>query len=126
MIRLIRRIVGKVGLLTLASWAWQHRGSMVRAADMLRRAPQLLQDGRMDALTTEARAIVALDKDFASDTDVRITGIDEGGVVLRDTLAGPKLQKAHDALCSLRDVLDVRTEAAEHPTLDDALASGGR
>lgn len=125
MIRLMRRTVGKVGMLSLASWGWQHRGSMIRSADMLRRAPQLLQDGRMDALTTEARAILALDKDFATDTDVRITGIDEGDVVLRDTLAGPTLQEARDALCSLRDVLDVRTEATEHPTLDDALASRG-
>lgn len=113
-------------MVTLASWGWQHRGSMLRAADMLRRAPQLVQDGRMEALTTEARAIVVLDKDFARDTAVRITGIDEGGVVLRDSLAGPKLQHAHDALCSLRDVLDVRTEATEHPTLDEALESGGR
>lgn len=126
MISLVRRMVGKVGMLTLATWGWQHRGSMVRSADMLRRAPQLLQDGRMEALTTEARAILTLDKRFAADTDVRITGIDEGGVVVRDTLAGPRLQEARDALCSLRDVLDVRTEATDHPTLDDELASGGR
>ena len=119
---MIRRFVRQVGVLSLASFGWKHRGTVVRGIDLLRRTPQLVQTGRTDDLATEARAIAALDGPFGTATDVRITGIDDGSVMLRDSLAGPALDAARGTLCSVPNVLDVRTEAVDHPTLDDALA----
>ena len=122
---MIRRFVRQAGLLSVLSFGWKHRGTLVRGADLARRAPQLVQSGRTDDLTTEARAILALDGDFGDETNVRITGLDDGAVMLRDNLAGPSLEAARDALRSVPKVLDVRTEGTSHPTLDDALATPG-
>src|SRR3546814_2716559 len=49
-------------------------------------------------LTTEARAVAALDGPFGAATDVRITGVDDGTVMLRDSLAGPALDAARGVL----------------------------
>jgi hypothetical protein len=122
---MIRRFVRQVGALTIASFAWQHRGTIVRAVDLAKRAPQLVQTGRTEDLTTEARAIAALDGRFGDETDIRITGVEHGAVTLRDSIAGPSLDGARGALRSVPTVLDVRTEGVEHPTLDDALATAG-
>lgn len=120
---MIRRFVRQVGAFTIASFAWQHRGTLVRAADLVRRAPQLVQSGRTEDLTTEARAIAALDGPFGDEPTVRITGVEHGAVTLRDNIAGPSLDAARGALRSVPTVLDIRTEGVEHPTLDDALAT---
>lgn len=122
---MIRRFVRQVGAFTIASFAWQHRGTLVRAADLVRRAPQLVQSGRTEDLTTEARAIAALDRPFGDEPNVRITGVEHGAVTLRDSIAGPSLDAARGALRSVPTVLDIRTEGVEHPTLDDALTTSG-
>ena len=122
---MIRRFIRQAGLFSVVSFGWHHRGTVVRDIDLARRAPQLLQSGRTDDLTTEARAIWALDERFGDELDVRITGIDDGSVMLRDSLAGPPLEAARDTLRAVPTILDVRTEGVEHPTLDDALASAG-
>lgn len=122
---MIRRFVRQAGLFSVLSFGWKHRGTVIRGVDMLRRAPQLVQTGRTDDLTTEARAILALDGPFGDETEIRITGVDGGAVLLRDNLAGPSLDAARGTLRSVPNVLDVRTEATGHPTLDDALAATG-
>lgn len=122
---MIRRFVRQAGLFSVLSFGWKHRGTVMRGADMLRRVPNMVQSGRTDDLATEARAILALDGPFGDETDVRITGIDDGSIMLRDTLAGPSLEAARGALRSVPKVLDVRTEGVAHPTLDDALANTG-
>lgn len=122
---MIRRFIRQAGLFSVVSFGWHHRGTVMRGIDLARRAPQLVQSGRTDDLTTEARAIIALDERFGDETDVRITGIDDGSVMLRDSLAGPSLDAARDTLRAVPTILDVRTEGVDHPTLDDALAAAG-
>ena len=122
---MIRRFIRQAGVLSLVSFGWQHRGTVLRGIDLARRAPQLLQSGRRKDFSTEARAILALDEGFGDELDVRITGIDHGSVMLRSTLAGPELDEARDTLRSVPSILDVRTDGVDHPTLDDALSAAG-
>src|SRR3546814_6141394 len=91
---MIRRMSRQAGAFTIASFAWKHRGTVMRAVDLLRRTPELVSSGRTEDLTTEARAVAALDGPFGATTDVRITGVDDGTVMLRDSLAGPALAAA--------------------------------
>ena len=122
---MIRRLVRQAGFFTVASFGWKHRGTVVRGLDLARRAPQLVQTGRTEDLTIEVRAIAALDGPFGDETDIRITGVDDGAVMLRDTIAGPSLDAARGTLRSVPKVLDVRTEGTAHPTLDEALSATG-
>lgn len=122
---MIRRFIRQAGLVSVLSFGWKHRGTVIRGVDMVRRAPQLVQTGRTDDLATEARAILALDGPFGDETEIRITGVDRGAVLLRDGIAGPSLDVARGTLRSVPNILDVRTEATGHPTVDDALASTG-
>ena len=118
---MIRRLVRKVGAVTIASWAWQHRGSLVRGVDLALRAPTLVRDHRSDALKAEARAVLALDGAVPSDTSVRISGVDAGTVTLQGHPSGPNVEAARAALVSLPMVDDVRTDGADQPTVDDVL-----
>ena len=72
---------------------------------------------------TEAKVIIALDGSVPTSTDVRITGIDDGAVTLRGDVPASSFESARHAALSVADVLDVRTDASEQPTLDDALAA---
>jgi hypothetical protein len=120
---MIRRLVSKVGALTIATWAWQHRGSLVRTVDFARRAPTLVRDRRTDELTAEARALLALDGAVPTDTSVRISGIEHGTVTLRGHPAGPGVDAARQALVALPVVSDVRTDDTDQPTVDAVLAN---
>jgi len=119
---MIRRLIRKAGTFTIATWAWQHRGSVLRAADLAKRAPTLVKDKRTDELTTEARAVLALDSAVPTDTSVRISGIDQGTVTLKGHPAGPAADAARKVLVTLPAVVDVRTDDVDQPTLDDVLA----
>jgi hypothetical protein len=118
---MIRRLFRQLGAVTIARYAWDHRGSVVRAADLATRAPALVRDGRTADLKTEARAVLALDAAVPTDTDVRISGIDDGTVSLRGNPAGAALQSARQALVTLPTVVDVRTDGGDNPTLDHVL-----
>ena len=118
---MIRRLVRKVGAFSIASFAWQHRGSVVRALDLARRSPTLVRDGRTDELTAEARAVLALDSAVPTDTSVRISGIEHGTVTLKGHPAGPGVDAAREALVSLAVVNDVRTDDTDQPTVDEVL-----
>jgi len=112
--------------MAVAGWLWQHRGSVVRGADLARRLPQLVGTGRTRDAVTEAKAIVALDSEVPTSTDIRISGLDDGAVTLRGDLPVDTLDVARHALLSVSDVLDVRTDAADNPTVDDALSAATR
>jgi hypothetical protein len=95
---------------------------VVRTVDLAKRAPALVRDGRTRDLTAEARAVVALDGPLATDTGVRISGVEDGSVVLRGDASGPELQSARATLLTeVPNVVDVRTDAGGQPTLDSML-----
>ena len=123
---MIRRMFRQVGSMAVVTFLWQHRGSVVRTTDLARRLPQLVSTGKTDDAMTEVKVIVALDASVPTSTDVRITGIDDGAVTLRGDLPAGSLESARQAVLSVSDVLDVRTDATEQPTFDDALAAAGR
>jgi hypothetical protein len=109
--------------MAVATFLWQHRGSVVRAVDLAKRAPQLVSGGKSADALTEAKAIVALDGKVPTSTDIRITGISDGAVMLRGDAPEDSLDVARTALLGVSDVLDVRTDGVDQPTLDEALAA---
>jgi hypothetical protein len=113
----------RVGAMAIATFAWQHRGSAIRTFDLVRRLPALLPAGRWRDAVTEAKAIVALDAKVPTRTDVRITGFDDGSLLLRGDLPVDRFEEARATLLAVGDVVDVRTTATERPTYDDALAA---
>jgi hypothetical protein len=121
---MIRRMFRQVGSVAVASWMWKHRGSVLRTSDLAMRAPQIVRTGRTADLPVEAKAILALDRTHPTDASVRITGINDGSVTLRD-LDGKDLEAARSSLCSVREVADVQTRPVDQPTVDDALATAG-
>lgn len=120
---MIRRMFRQVGSMAVVTFLWQHRGSVVRTTDLARRLPQLVSTGKVDDAMTEAKAIIALDGPAPTNTEVRITGIADGAITLRGDLPTGSLESARQALLSVSDVLDVRTDATDQPTFDDALTA---
>jgi hypothetical protein len=112
----------QAGSMAVATFLWQHRGSVVRSVDLVRRLPQLLQDGRGRDALTEAKAIVALDAKVPTRTDVRITGFDDGSMTVRGDLPYDRLEETRATLLAVDDVIDVRTSDVRQPTLDEAMA----
>jgi hypothetical protein len=119
---MIRRFFRQFGLMAVLTYLWQHRGSMVRTADLAKRAPELVRDGRTEQLKVEARAIAALDRNLGDDTTVRISSVADGSVLLKGHPAGDHLAAARAALTRVPTILDVRTDDADQPTLDSVLA----
>lgn len=122
---MITRWFRQAGTMAVLTWAWQHKGSLVRAADLAKRAPTLVRDGRTADLAAEAKAVVALDGVLPNDTDIRISGIEDGSVMLRGQPEGEPLEAARSALTTVQNITDVRTDDAGQPTLDSML-SGAR
>ena len=121
MIRLIRLLVRRVGMVAITSFTWQHRGSAVRTFDLVLRVPRLLRDGRARDALTEAKAIVALDAKVPTRTDLRLSGVHDGTLLVRGDVALDSLDEARTTLLAVDDVVDVRTVSARQPTFDDAL-----
>lgn len=120
--RMIRRMFREVGSMAVLSFAWKHRGSVVRGVGLAKRVPGLARDGRTEELKVEAKAILALDQHLGDDTAIRISGIDDGSVMLKGQPAGEHLAAARAALTKVPAILDVRTDDAQQPTLDALLA----
>jgi hypothetical protein len=119
---MIRRLFRQLGTMTVLSFLWKHRGSVVRGVDLAKRAPRLVRDGRTGDLAAEARAVAALDGPLATETKVRISGIEDGSVLLRGDPSGAELQSARATLLSsVPSVVDVRTDDTGQPTLDSML-----
>lgn len=109
--------------MAVASFLWQHRGSVLRATDLLRRAPRLVQDGRGRDAVTEAKAIIALDAKVPTSTEVRITGFEGGSMTLRGGVPADRLEQTRTTLLGVDQVVDVRTGDVRQPTVDDAVAA---
>jgi len=125
MFRLIRHLIRRVGMVAITSFTWQHRGSAVRTFDLVWRVPQLLRDGRARDALTEAKAIVALDKEVPSRTDLRLSGVHDGTLLVRGEVGVDSFDQARSTLLAVDDVVDVRTVSAQQPTFDDAIAATG-
>jgi hypothetical protein len=108
--------------MAVLTYLWKHRGSMLRTADLAKRAPELVRDGRTEQLKVEAKAVAALDHDLGDDTTVRISSVADGSVTLKGHPAGAPLAAARAALTRVPTILDVRTDDADQPTLDSVLA----
>ena len=119
---MLRRWVRQIGVVTIAQVLWRHRGSAIRAVDLARHAPQAVRSRQLDQLATEARAVLALDRTVPRDMSIRITGIDDGSVVLGGQADVGELAAARAALLRLPNVADVRTDGAGHPSTDQLLA----
>jgi hypothetical protein len=119
---MIRHMFRQVGTVAVASFLWQHRGSVVRAFDLACRLPDIVQDGRLRDALTEAKAIVALDGRMPTRTDVRISGFQNGSMTVRGDLAFDQFEEARDTLLRVSDVVDVQTSTVAQPTFDDGLA----
>jgi len=120
---MIRHMFRQVGTMAVATFLWQHRGSVVRTVDLARRLPHLIQDGRAHDALTEAKAVMALDGRIPTRTDVRITGFENGSMLLRGDVALDHFEEARTTLLAVDDVVDVRTTSVQQPTFDDALAT---
>jgi len=120
--KLFRRLVPQIGLMTVAGFAWRHRGTVVRVGDLARQVPKLVNENGTAELGSHARAVLALDAALPTDTSVRISGIDNGSVTLRGDPGGHALDVATTALCDLPNVSDVRTDGATHDVVDSVLS----
>jgi hypothetical protein len=113
--RLLRRLVPELGLLTVARFAWKHRGTVVRTIDLAVDVPRLVREDGAQGIVRHGRLLYELDRAMPTDAAVRISGVDDGAVTLVGD-PGPKaLQRATDALCSVRGIVDVRTDGTNHP-----------
>ena len=109
--------------MTVAGFAWRHRGTVVRMADLVAKAPRMLREDGTTELAQHAKALLALDAALPTEMGVRISGIENGSVTLAGD-PGPKaLASAKDALCEVSGVTDVRTDGTSHATADAAYAS---
>jgi hypothetical protein len=120
---MFRRMIRQIGWMTIATSSWHHRGTLIRAVDLVLRLPTLLRTGRTADAYTEAKLLLALDRQAPADTDIRITGLHQGDVVLRGDLPADSLDVARTALLGVSQVVEVRADGTHQPTLDDAIAS---
>ncbi|MET0904153.1 MAG: hypothetical protein ABWZ52_13000 [Acidimicrobiales bacterium] len=120
---MIRTLFRQVGAVAVASFLWQHRGSIIRLVDLAGRLPHLIQDGRTRDALTEAKAVVALDGRIPTRIDVRLTGVHDGSMTVRGDVPLERFEEARATLLAVEGVVDVRTSPVEQPTFDDAVAT---
>jgi hypothetical protein len=113
--RLVRRLVPELGLLTVAGTAWSHRGTVLRLADLATEVPRLLREEGVDGVVRHGRVVVALDRAMPADLGVRISGLADGSVTLAGDPGPEEVSAATEALCRVRGVTDVRTDGTSHP-----------
>jgi hypothetical protein len=109
--------------MTVAGFAWRHRGSVVRLADVVAKTPRMLREDGTTELAQHAKALLALDQTMPTDMDVRISGIENGTITLAGDPGPQAVAAAKDALCKVAGVTDVRTDGTNHTTADAAYAS---
>lgn len=115
--RLLRRFVPQLGFLTVAGFAWNHRGTLVRAADLAAAVPRLVGEDGAGEVARRARLLLELDRAMPADAGVRISGFEDGSVTLAGDPGAVALARATEALCRVRGVTDVRTDGADHPVV---------
>jgi hypothetical protein len=109
---MLRRLVRRLGWLTIAQMGWRHRGTVVRGVDALRRAPVNVRADRARDTLTELRAVAALagTGGLATRTDVRVGSVGDGCIVLEGPSGDTEVERARAALLGVRGVVDVRAE----------------
>ena len=120
---MIRRILRQVSAAAVVRWSWRHRGTIVRGADLVLRLPDRVRLGRFGDMVTEAKVISRLDQAFARNLDVRLEALTDGEITMRDGLDPNDLGIARNLLAPMAGIVDVRTDVAHQPTMEDALAS---
>lgn len=107
---MIRRLVRRWSTLAVAAWAWNHRGTVVRLADLAKEVPDQARSDKRSDLLTQLKAIHRLDRDadLARRTDLRIGSVDDGVV----TLVAP--EGATDLAQARRIVSDVSGVESVH------------
>jgi hypothetical protein len=105
----LSRILSELGAVTLAGWAWRHRATLVRGGELaLLHAPAQLVHGRIDELTTEAKAVMALDEDLGDDLNVRIHQVADHTLALRGGIDEETAGTAREALGTVSSIDKVR------------------
>jgi hypothetical protein len=120
---LLRRLVPELGFLTVAGFAWNHRGTVRRALDLATDAPRLVREDGLGGIVQHGRLLLELDRAMPTALGVRISGVDAGSVTLAGDPGARALARATEALRGVRGVTDVRTDGTTHPTVPAAYAS---
>ena len=114
---LLRRLMfPELGAATAAGWAWRHRGTVMRAADLVVRSPSMLRDGGSRRAGHRGACGAGLDGPLPKATKVRISGIDAGTVTVHGDPGAKAVAAVRAALRDLPGVSDVRTDGATLPT----------
>jgi hypothetical protein len=108
----------RIGWMTATTVSWQHRGSLVRAGDLLWRLPGLLRDRQTGDLLTEAKVLLALDASAPTRTDIRLAGIDEGDVVLRGRVTPESLDLTRRAIHRVSGIQEIRADGYPAVAID--------
>jgi hypothetical protein len=103
--------------LALLSWGWNHRGTVVRAAGLLREAPDLIRSDRRDDLLTGLRSVLQLDRnaELARRTDVRIDAVEDGVVTLTAPTSTTDVALARALVAEVPGVSEVRATSPATP-----------
>jgi len=64
---LLRRLVPELGYVAVAQYAWRHRGTVVRALDLARLAPEILQTEGLGGIAERGRVLLELDRTVPRD-----------------------------------------------------------
>ena len=107
---MIRNMFRRIGWMTATTVSWQHRGTLVRAFDLLWRLPALLRDRQTADVVAEAKVIMALDSTAPTRTDLRLAGIQAGDVVLRGHVTPESLDVARRTLQGVAGIEEVRAD----------------
>ena len=113
--RLIRRLVPELGFLTVAGFAWNHRGTVLRLVDLARDTPRLVREGDAQSLVQHGRLLYELDRALPADLRVRLSGVDGGSVTLAGDPGPEALARATEVLRGAHGITDVRTDGSTHP-----------
>jgi hypothetical protein len=70
-VRILRRLVPELGYLAVARLAWGHRGTVVRAGDLLLELPSVVQEKGVTGVVDAGRELVRLDRTRPTDMTFR-------------------------------------------------------
>jgi hypothetical protein len=115
--RILRRLVPELGALTVARYAWAHRGTLVRVLDLATDLPRLVREDGTGGIVRRGRLVYELDRAMPTETGVRISGVDAGAVTLAGDPGPQALERATRALSRVQGIVDIRADGTNHPAL---------
>jgi hypothetical protein len=121
---ILRRLIPQIGLLTVARFTWNHRGTAVRGVDLALDVPRILREEGPSGIVRDGRLLFELDRAMPTDTAVRISGVNDGSVTLAGDPGPEALARATEALCRVQGVVDVRTDGSSHPVVSELATAG--